>query len=67
MRPCDPSDSMYLSDSGIDLLKRLFNLNPDERICAADALKHAWFQENPQPVDTDKMPVFPEMNKVSRD
>jgi cell division cycle 2-like len=28
-RPCGPTDSMYLTNSGIDLLEKLFCLNPD--------------------------------------
>lgn len=56
---------MYLTDCGIDLLQGLFALNPAKRLSAKDALQHPWFGE--EPAMAEKMPVFPEMNKVSRD
>ena len=64
MRPCGPADSMYLTDCGIDLLSQLFSLNPETRPSAKDALTHPWFQEDP--AMATEMPIFPEMNKVSR-
>ncbi len=42
-RPCGDSDSMYLSDVGIDLLKKLFCLNPSQRLFVEAALEHPWF------------------------
>jgi cell division cycle 2-like len=64
-RPCDDQDSLYLTDSGVDLLKHLFTLNPKERWSAEQALSHPWFKE--EPAMAAQMPEFPEMNKVSRD
>ncbi|EJD45703.1 kinase-like protein [Auricularia subglabra TFB-10046 SS5] len=37
------------SPSGIDLLKRLLEYDPDVRITAGDALRHKWFTEEPKP------------------
>jgi cell division cycle 2-like protein len=54
-----------LTDSGVDLLKHLFTLNPKERWSAEQALSHPWFKE--EPAMAAQMPEFPEMNKVSRD
>jgi cell division cycle 2-like len=58
---------MYLTERGINLLKALLSLNPDERISAEQALAHPWFTENPLPTEQSGMPAFPEMNKMSRD
>lgn len=66
-RPCGASDSMYLTDSGVDLLKKLFCLDPTKRMSAKEALEHSWFQEEPAKVERSGMPNFPEMNKISRD
>ena len=34
-----------LSDDGIDLLKKLLELDPEKRITAADALQHPFFKD----------------------
>ena len=34
---------------GAQLVKELFAYDPDKRLTAAEALQHAWFQENPLP------------------
>jgi serine/threonine protein kinase len=34
---------MFLTDLGIELLKKFFCLNPNQRISAAEALNHPWF------------------------
>jgi serine/threonine protein kinase len=47
-RPCGAEDSMYLTNEGVDLLRQLFCMNPLERISAREALKHAWFNEEPR-------------------
>jgi len=41
--PGDP----FLSDIGVDLMKKLLALDPEERISASQALEHPWFQEEP--------------------
>ncbi|KAF9423434.1 hypothetical protein HW555_001243 [Spodoptera exigua] len=40
-------DHELLSDSGLSLLQELLTYNPIERVTAADALKHAYFKEQP--------------------
>lgn len=37
------------SDKGYDLLRGLFQYDPDKRLTAHDALAHEWFQEVPLP------------------
>jgi calcium-dependent protein kinase len=32
----------YVSRDALDLMKRLLNYNPDQRISAEDAIKHSW-------------------------
>jgi cell division cycle 2-like protein len=51
--------SPVLSNSGLDLLKKLLAYDPEKRITAEDALKHEWFSEVPLPKDTEFMPTFP--------
>ena len=37
------------SDKGFQLLSAMLEYNPELRITAADALNHAYFQEEPRP------------------
>ena len=34
---------------GYDLLKQLFNYDPESRLTAKEALQHKWFHEDPKP------------------
>ena len=36
---------LHGKDAGIDLLKKMLEINPSKRISAQDALKHPWFIE----------------------
>jgi serine/threonine protein kinase len=36
---------MNISDEGRDLLLKLMAFKPEDRITAAEALKHAWFKK----------------------
>ncbi len=56
--PTNFSGGAYLNDSGFDLLSRLLTYNPDRRLTASDALKHAWFSENPRPTAPENLPKF---------
>ena len=49
--PLSKDDPMYLSNMGLDLLNKFFSLNPEKRISAEEALKHPWFQEQPEAAD----------------
>jgi cell division cycle 2-like protein len=53
------SGAPFLSDAGLDLLRRMLTPDPARRISAADALRHAWFEESPAPADQRLMPAFP--------
>lgn len=62
-----PLTDAPLSELGIDLLRQMLTLNPDQRITAAKALKHPWFDEAPKAQDQDLMPTFPPLNEVPRE
>ena len=54
--PLTEEDSMYLTNVGLDLLKKMFLHDPSKRTTASEALKHPWFSEEPLPVDLEDMP-----------
>ncbi len=60
-----PGD-MYLSDLGVDLLKKLLSLNPDERITARQALDHEWFKEDPLPEGLSQFVISEGEKEVSK-
>jgi cell division cycle 2-like protein len=43
----------------MDLLCRLLTYDPEKRISAEEALKHAYFSESPLPKDSSLFPTFP--------
>ena len=55
--------SQRLSDRGLDLLSRMLRLDPSERIGAAEALEHPWFDEFPRATEAMLMPTFPESGR----
>jgi cell division cycle 2-like len=60
-------DDLVLTDKGYDLLSKLLTCNPSKRITAAEALRHAWFFENPLPFKPQEMPTFTEINDKERE
>ncbi|PNW81423.1 hypothetical protein CHLRE_07g355400v5 [Chlamydomonas reinhardtii] len=50
--------SATLTEAGFDLLSRLLAYDPAQRITAADAMEHKWFQESPFPQRRELMPTF---------
>lgn len=54
------SGGVYLNETGFDLLSRLLNMDPSQRISASEALKHQWFKEGPEPTSLSMMPMFKE-------
>jgi cell division cycle 2-like protein len=55
----------YITESSMDLLKRLLCYDPKQRISALDALDHPYFSEHPPPKDEAHFPTWP--SKASRD
>ena len=55
--------SQRLSDAGLDLLGSMLRLDPSERIGAAEALEHPWFDEFPRATERALMPTFPESGR----
>lgn len=55
--------SQRLSEKGIDLLGKMLCLDPGERIGAAEALDHPWFDEFPRATERALMPTFPESGR----
>jgi len=55
-------EKFELSESGKDFLHKLLWIYPEKRLTAEEALKHAWFTEEPLPVPHEKMPDFQEFN-----
>jgi len=55
--------SQRLSERGIDLMSRMLCLDPSERISAAKALEHPWFDEFPRATEAMLMPTFPESER----
>ena len=49
----------FVSDAGLDLLRRLLCLDPASRITAEEALRHPWFEESPRVVDSRLLPSAP--------
>lgn len=47
------------SEAGMQLLNHLLAPCPDRRISARDALRSAWFQEEPRPAPPDMFPTWP--------
>ena len=48
-----------LSNTGYDLIKSMLRWDPQERISAAQALEHPWFDEPPRQVEGIFMPQAP--------
>ena len=48
-----------LTNTGADLLSSLLTLDPAKRISAAEALRHPYFKEDPQPKHPEFFPSFP--------
>ncbi|KIP12597.1 hypothetical protein PHLGIDRAFT_98042 [Phlebiopsis gigantea 11061_1 CR5-6] len=49
----------HISTAGLDLLSQLLTYDPEERITAAEALKHPYFSESPYPKHPDLFGSFP--------
>ena len=48
---------------GLDLLGGMLRLDPRERLSAAEALEHPWFDEFPRATERALMPTFPESGR----
>ncbi|KAI9009143.1 kinase-like domain-containing protein [Hyaloraphidium curvatum] len=49
----------FMTQAGLDLLQQLLTYDPEQRITADGALKHAYFREAPAPKDPSMFPTFP--------
>ena len=54
-----------LSEAGYALLRGMLELNPAKRTTAAEALRSAWFMEEPRMEREDRMPTFASSNENS--
>lgn len=53
------SGGIPMSDVGIDLLTKMLNMDPKQRISASESLTHPWLTlETPFATPEDLMPVF---------
>ena len=60
------SSSVFLNDTGFDLLRRLLEMDPSKRISATEALQHPWLSKEPPHAAANKdMPRF-YANKVPK-
>uniref|UniRef100_A0A0G4GMA2 Cyclin-dependent kinase 2 homolog n=1 Tax=Chromera velia CCMP2878 TaxID=1169474 RepID=A0A0G4GMA2_9ALVE len=59
-------DTLQLTDKGLDLLKKMMALNPQDRISAAEALNHDYFRETPAMTEKQNMPKFDDSNAKAR-
>uniref|UniRef100_A0A1I7XU81 cyclin-dependent kinase n=1 Tax=Heterorhabditis bacteriophora TaxID=37862 RepID=A0A1I7XU81_HETBA len=48
-----------INETGFKLLNKFLTYDPERRITAAEALKHPWFTEDPQPTPSEMFPTFP--------
>lgn len=55
-----------VSETGMDLFKRLLAYCPARRITAAHALSHPFFQESPKPVDPSMFSTWPAKSEGNR-
>lgn len=52
---------------GVDLMLKLLTYDPAKRITADQALKHAYFKQNPKPTPQALMPSFKSLHPTERD
>lgn len=55
-----------LSEDGLGLFRKMLHFNPKIRITAEEALKHAWFLEDPKPCPLENMPKFAEVKREKK-
>lgn len=56
-----------LTANGVDLLERMLTYDPQQRITAAEALQHPYFDETPRPVSPSMFPTWPPTAEGRRD
>ncbi|CAJ0586572.1 unnamed protein product, partial [Mesorhabditis spiculigera] len=59
-------DSQMLNQTAWELLNSMLTYNPDKRYTATQALKSAWFKEEPLPIPSEQFPTFPAKSEGGR-
>jgi cell division cycle 2-like protein len=55
-----------ITENGMNLLTQLLNYDPRKRIPAEDAMKHAYFSDEPKAKDPSEFPVWPSKSEKKR-
>ena len=60
-------DNKFVDDVTFDLINKLLDLNPKQRITAEDALKHDFFKTEPKMCNPDELPKIEELHEFLTD
>jgi len=60
-------DNRFVNDTTFDLIQKLLELNPKNRISAEEALKHNFFKEEPEMCKPEDLPKMEELHEYQTD